>query len=81
MPSPQPVNGDDAQRDYHKEAGSPLLGLSPEAYVAEEAAADQGQDKYDAEHDLSCQLHPTALGEGNDGQNDDQDNRSCQDQP
>jgi len=71
VPSPQPVNGDDAQHDYHEEAGSPLLGLSLEAYVAEETAADQAQDKYDAEHDLSCQPHPTALDEGNDGQNCD----------
>ena len=66
MPSPQPVNGNDAQQGYHEEAGSPLLGPSPEAYVAEEAGADQGQEKHDAEHDLSCQPHPTALGEGND---------------
>jgi len=71
VPSPQPVNGDDAQHDYHEESGSPLLGLSLEAYVPEEAAANQCQDKHDAEHNSSCQLHPTALGEGNDGQNDD----------
>lgn len=65
--SPHPVNGDDAEQGYHDEAGSPLLGPSPEAYVAEETGADQCQEKHNAEHDLSCQPHPTALGEGDDG--------------
>lgn len=53
MPSPHPVNGDDAQHGYHEEAGSPLLGLSFEANVSEEAGADQTQDKHDADHNLS----------------------------